>query len=413
MRKKTAAVILAAALLSLAGCQAGDSVSRIVSEIENTVKEESGGRIEETESAQPLKEWNIWQSQDGGKEEDSEKESRNQEQEVSRSAGRYAYTTLKPEEQKTYDEIYQALLDHTEKISVETLDIEVMDRAYKAVVADYGELFWASGYAYTRYTRGNTPVGLEFEPKYTMSRESQEAVQQQIRDAAEKIISGISMEASDYEKAKYIYEYLISNVEYKKNAKDNQNIISALLYRETVCQGYASATQYLLSLMGIQSAIVTGTADGEPHAWNLARLDGEYYYIDTTWGNSTYAGTDTGLGNFVNYAYFGITSKEMGMTHQANDYVTLPDCTANQDNYYIREGKYVSEWKEETIGALYRSAYEGGLEMVSLKFASKELFEKTKSYFIDEQHISDYCKGLTSIYYVKDQNLNILTISFS
>ena len=53
-------------------------------------------------------------------------------------------------------------------------------------------------------------------------------------------------EGSDYEKALYVFEKLIDEVDYVEDSADNQNIISAFLNHETICQGYAYATQYLL-----------------------------------------------------------------------------------------------------------------------------------------------------------------------
>ena len=69
-------------------------------------------------------------------------------------------------------------------------------------------------------------------------------------------------------------------VNYDLNAENNQNIISVFLEGRTVCQGYACATKYLMDLLDIPCTIVTGTANGEPHAWNLIELDGAYYYMD-------------------------------------------------------------------------------------------------------------------------------------
>ena len=62
------------------------------------------------------------------------------------------------------------------------------------------------------------------------------------------------------------------NIKWGRNK--NQNIISVFLNKKTVCQGYANATQYLLTLLGIPAVVVTGTAEGDTHAWNLVQLDG-------------------------------------------------------------------------------------------------------------------------------------------
>jgi transglutaminase/protease-like cytokinesis protein 3 len=50
-----------------------------------------------------------------------------------------------------------------------------------------------------------------------------------------------------------------------------------------VCNGYAEAFNLLAHKCNIPSTIVTGTANGGGHAWNYVVLDGEGYYVDTTW----------------------------------------------------------------------------------------------------------------------------------
>lgn len=328
------------------------------------------------------------------------------------SADCYVYATLDGETQRVYDEIYQTMREHAKSVRVSTLDKGVLDEAYKAVNADHGGIFWTSGYVYTQYTRGEELIGIDFSPNYTMERQEQEKLQAQIDAKVEEITAGISMEASDYEKVRYVYDYLASNVAYDEGAGDNQNIISVFINGRTVCQGYACATQYLLDRLGVQAVIVTGQANGEPHAWNLVRMDGEYYYIDTTWGNSSYTVDTQDEERFVNYNYFGVTTEEISVTHEPNNNFVLPDCTAKQDNYYVRENCYFSEWNPDAIGALCAGGYETGNTAVSVKLATPELLAQVQQYFIDERHIADYCPGLTSMYYLVDEQQNVFIFRF-
>ena len=183
-----------------------------------------------------------------------------------------------------------------------------------------------------------------------MEQSKREEIQAQIDSRVEELLTGIPTEDSDYKKVKYVFETLIEQVDYNPDAENNQNIISVFLNGETVCQGYACATQYLLRLLNIQCAIVTGKADGDAHAWNLVRMDGDYYYLDTTWGNSRYYGKDRSAEKYVNYNYLGITSEEISISHQADTIYTLPECTATADNYYVHEGLYFGQWDPDAIG---------------------------------------------------------------
>ena len=313
------------------------------------------------------------------------------------SVGKYAYEHLDEEGKAVYDEMLTAILNHEEKIKLSTTDLDLMRRAYTAVCGDYGGLFWVEGYVFTRYTKGEELVSLEFAPKYTMTKEERRIMQAQIDDIVAVWLAGISINDTDYDKAKYVYELLALNTD----ATDSQNIISVFIKRQTVCQGYACAVQYLLEQLGIQSVIVSGTALGDAHAWNLIRLDGEYYYMDATWGNNGYQNGQGPEKSFIDYNYMAMTTEEMKMGHVPDANMELPDCTAVMNNYFIREGTYIEEWDPERMGAVLSQAWMQG-RVVTLRFSDEILKKQAFRYFIDEGYIADYCDGITQINYIED-----------
>ena len=324
----------------------------------------------------------------------------------------YAYETLTAEQKTVYDEVYRIILAHDSKVKVSTCDEKVLEKSYRSVIADHGGIFWVSGYNYTQYTMGKKIVSIDFSPSYTMERTERDSYQRRIDAVVDSILKNVDPSWGDYEKAKYVFEYLAGNVEYQMGTEQNQNIISVFLNKKTVCQGYANATQYLLTLLGIPAVVVTGTAEGDTHAWNLVQLDGAYYFMDTTWGNSSYNNGASGMGTFINYNYFAVTTGELQKTHQPNDDIIVPVCQAVKDNYYVHENLYFDTWDADSIGNVYRAAYEQGDGFCSVRFADRELYEQAFTYFITDQKIVHYCKGLTSLYYLEDSDQNVLTIKF-
>lgn len=324
----------------------------------------------------------------------------------------YVYGTLTEEEKTVYDEILACILSHESKVTVSTLDKDLLDRCYEAVNADHGGLFWLDGYVYTIYRLAGNVTDLEFSPKYTMDYEERLAMQQSIDASVEQLLGGVSLSDSDYDKAKYVFETLVSTLEYDLSAPENQNIISAFVYRRTVCQGYACATQYLLSQLGIQSFIVTGTANSENHAWNMVCLDGSYYCMDTTWGNSLVSASDDRTGKFCNYAYLNTTTEDLRKTHHSDSLFPLPESSNMENNYYVKEGLYFSEWLPDDMGELISTAWFSGPRPITLKFSDSTLYQKAMSYFITEGHMADFCPGLTNYTYFTDADQNVMTIIF-
>lgn len=326
------------------------------------------------------------------------------------SEDKYAYSVLDENTKKVYNQVLDAILNYETEVTISTEDTDVLQNAYDAVMADYGGLFWVYGYQANTYHTGDTVLGLTFSPTYTMTQSEQEVKQAEIDAVVEQWLSNLPADASDYDKAKYVYETLITNCDYDVNATDNQNIISVFLNGSTVCQGYADATSYLLNQLGIQSTIIVGTANNESHAWNMVRLDDQYYYIDTTWGNSTYS--DSADAKFINYAYLNVTSEEISQNHTVEMNIELPECTATEDNYYHKEGLYFESGQLSEIGTLIQNAYNRGDETVSMKFNSAATYDSVYNYFITQSNIAKYCYGIQDIRYIEIQSANVLVLVF-
>ena len=328
------------------------------------------------------------------------------------SYDRYVYQTLSEEEQETYDQVYDCIINYKDKITLSTKDKDVLAKAYEGVMADYGNLFWISGYQYNTYASGNNIIGLEFEPKYTMNEEQRDIYQVKIDSVVSEWLYGINPEASDFEKALYVFETLIEKVDYDADSQENQNILSVFIYQSTVCQGYADAAWYLLDQLGIKSTIVTGTANNESHAWNLVYLDDAYYYMDVTWGNSKYLDDNNDTAKRINYAYLAMTTEEISQNHVITSSFEVPECLSNADNYFVKKGLYYDWFGVDSIGNRLAESYNAGDEEISLKFSNSDLYTRVQTYFFDEKHISDYIQELQSVFYLLDENSNVITIKW-
>ena len=313
---------------------------------------------------------------------------------------RFAYESLDAQEQIWYGEIEQALGEMTDTVKLSTepieqgLDEQDIDRIFQCVLIDHPEIFYTTGYTYTKYSRGDRTVGIDFAGTYSLSREEAVEKAEEIRGRASEWLADIPSDASEYDKVKAVYEKIIFSTNYDLDASDNQNIASVFLGNSSVCQGYAKATQYLLNHLGVMCTLVQGTVDtGEAHAWNLVRVDGDYYYVDTTWGDASYRMED-GSGQEalpeINYDYLCVTTQDLLRTHRIESVVNMPECTATQANYYVREGAYFTAYDAEQMQSIFDRAWESGRTEITLKCADEECYREICRVLIDEQEIFSY-----------------------
>lgn len=328
------------------------------------------------------------------------------------SSDRYAHNTLNEEQQIVYDEMLDAIMNMEESVNLSTTDRSDVKLCYDAICADYGEIFWVDTCSYKEVSMFGKPFAVDFVVEYAYTPEEVDSYREQMQPVIDGYLERLAKCESDYEKTEVLYRKLIREVDYDMGAENNQNILSVFLEKETVCQGYACATQYLLQQAGIPCVIVTGMAQGQPHAWNMALLDGDYYYIDVTWGNADFLGGTGDAASSVNYGYLNITTDELLINHRPQVDFSLSTCDSTENNYYVKKKLFFGSWDPDAIGAKIARAFHKEKASVSLKFADGEMLSQAKRYFIDEQHITDYCEGISQIYYIPDTDLNILTIYF-
>ena len=308
----------------------------------------------------------------------------------------YAYSMLPVTQQQLYLEILDALTEFREDVRLSSCDTEEISKVFQCVMNDHPEIFYVDGYTYTEYTLGEKLRKITFSGVYLMDNDEVLRTQRKIDRYVEECLGGIAPDADEYGKVKYIYEYLISHTEYDGTAQDNQNICSVFLRGRSVCQGYAKAMQYLLQKAGVYSTLVLGSVvNGDSHAWNLVRIDGEYYYVDVTWGDASYQ--TSGQENSgerkmpaINYDYLCVTTKQLEMTHQIDTVAAMPQCDSMDANYYVREGVYFTEMEEERLQEIFRNALDAGDTYITLKCASQDVYQQMRKSLIDEQKIFRY-----------------------
>ena len=320
-----------------------------------------------------------------------------------------------------YRELYDRIKNYEDSAelyaSVSTDDFWT---AYYAVLADHPEFFWVGSSAQVKESAISGKV-ISYELSTTVEAESRDYLRSRLEEAADECIAGIPSDASDYQKIKAVYEYLINTTDYDSGSPDNQNIQSALLNHRSVCAGYSRAFQYILHRMGMFCTYVTGnTADGGDHGWNIVRINGNYYHVDVTWGDPVFVNQmeDISSSSAMNYNYLCCTDGEIYQTHIPKTQVALPECTDDSYNYYKLNGMYYDSFDYDTIYQALMNSVWSDQNYIVMKFGSEQGYQTAKYELFQNNMLSDAGQYLMEVYgtttwnyrYHTDDEFQLITI---
>lgn len=322
-------------------------------------------------------------------------------------AEEYYYDHLPEHLREAYRELYVRIMRNEDSGNLlANVSVDDFWTAYYAVLADHPEIFWIGTSAQVEES-GITKTVVSYNLEVTVPVEARASMQEKLEAAADVCIAGVSADASVYQKIKFVYEYIINTTEYGAGSQDSQNIQSVLLYQSSVCAGYSKAFQYILNRMGIFCTYITGTIqNGGDHGWNMVRIDGEYYYVDVTWGDPVFANKveSSEGGDVINYNYLCCTEYDLFKTHIPGDLIELPSCTSDAYDYYKLNGFYYESFDYDTIyNALMNSVWSDQSSIV-MKFGSQEAYESAKYELFTGNMLNDPGAYLMDIYGVSTWN---------
>lgn len=105
---------------------------------------------------------------------------------------------------------------------------------------------------------------------------------------------------NEMDKMKAINMWIATNVTYN-HARDSytqkNDAVTSLEKRTAICMGYANLFAALARAAGLETKVMTGRAVSAGkkyyHQWNEVKVDGKWYFVDTTWNASVRSGPET------------------------------------------------------------------------------------------------------------------------
>ncbi|MCY6959148.1 transglutaminase domain-containing protein [Clostridium brassicae] len=245
--------------------------------------------------------------------------------------------------EKFYSAIKYALHNFENKLDVQIVNYNSKDYKLDTINKiieenpniDYG--YNGAEASITSYSNGSAKMSINI--KYEFSKEEMKNMKELSEKKAKDIIGKIiKPNMSDYEKELAIHDYIANNSSYDKRIFTNNIPIESytdygiLIKGVGVCSGYARAMYRLLNMAGVECLYVVGygldDSTSVPHAWNMVKIEGEYYHLDVTWDDPIVSsGKD-----IVTYNYFNLTDEKMQLDHSW-DSKKYPKCTSTKYTY--------------------------------------------------------------------------------
>lgn len=364
--------------------------------------------------------------------------------------GAYCFSDTESSTQKGTYELKPIVLDGTD---YQMKDVEA---AFTAITDDHPEIFWMARSYSTETSPSDNTTTLKFCSDY--KADEVVSMMKELDGALGKFYADLPAKLSGYDLELYIYKYILDNSVYDDNYNSSDSYVDEHPYLSTlygmmvknsiICEGYSRAFDYLCSELGIDTVCIGGYSvddenaehDGEPHMWNAANVDNDWYMVDATWDDwdgaedlgeaFTYLNVTTSdieLDHKINQLYTELSEDEVeDLETAANNYV--PSCTATKDCYYLLEStKMTSPDDVDTLaGAMVKASGKESKSMMiyvdsdsSAEDFAGEMFSGSQPYYEAMEKANEKTTGKkldkeakSSFYPNDDRNLLIFELKY-
>lgn len=214
---------------------------------------------------------------------------------------------------------------------------------------DHPEIFWASGFSWKYYQDSPNVI---FVPEYLFDKAKIRDHQKAMRARIEKLARP-AKELTEWEKEKYIHDFICENIRYDKLKKPySHEIIGPLGQGVGVCEGIAKSVKALCDELGIWCMLALCGSNPEKgikyrHTWNIVRIGGNYYHLDATFDNT--------LGKNAQeprYDYFNLDDKAVFRDHEP--LIAPAAACTDGEHFYYKEKSCLSPKRKMSTNAPVR-----------------------------------------------------------
>ena len=268
----------------------------------------------------------------------------------------FYYTKMTKQQQAAYHVIMQGANALADEFQIPRIESAELYDVFFRLRLDHPEIFWMTGYKYKYYQ--DSP-NLIFVPEYLFDKNKIREHQRAMSSRVEKLARA-AKDLSEWEKEKYIHDFICDNVTYDKLKKAySHEIIGPLGHGVGVCEGIAKSVKVLCDALGIWCMIAVCGNNPEKgikyrHTWNIVRIGGTYYHLDATFDNTL--GKSDKVED-IRYDYFNLDDKQIFKDHEPL-IAAAPHCT-DHDHFYYKEKKLSFTKTEDVYKRSLQAAKKG------------------------------------------------------
>lgn len=313
----------------------------------------------------------------------------------SAASGTIAYFELRPLLHQLSDEmlanleaLYQTAMRFEEKVEFPyAMTPDELSYLTALMHTEFPELMQLDNTVSTHYYTDSGGNVVSYELPYVLTE-----AEYKLRSAAcLEVIASLVVQTEgmdDWDKERYVYDYITSTCVYDKDVEESNTPYGTLVSKTAKCDGISLAMKWIMEEMGITCLCITGdpTVGDIGHAWNIIRLDGNYYCVDVT-ADVNQAG-DNGP---CLYKALNVTSElvlqDYVLTPVFTELLSIPNVTTMEKSYHVQNGSYIragSDWKA-ALAECFIKAYDSGE-------ASIIQFESQADYDACMQNLNDNIK---------------------